>query len=206
MRIGIYGGSFNPVHKGHTSLAESLVQQGCVDEVWLLVSPLNPLKQEVSADIAAYEHRLKMAELACEGKAGLKVSDFENRLPVPSYMVSTLAELCKAYPEHEFVLVIGADNWESFPRWYNYQEIIDKYSILVYRRPGYNVDEDALPSSVRMVTTPLYDISSTQIRHSVLVGEMLTEWVDEKVASYIREKGLYLPLPLSDCFEEENGC
>lgn len=191
MKIGIYGGSFNPVHKGHTQLAESLVNQGLVDEVWLLVSPLNPLKQEVSADIAPYEHRLQMAELACEGIAGLQVSDFESKLSVPSYMVNTLGELSKAYPEHEFVLVIGADNWESFPRWYNGDEIVTNYGILVYRRPGCEIDEESLPPSVRMVTTPLYDISSTEIRRSVVEGKTLTEWLDEKVAEYIVDKGLY---------------
>lgn len=191
MRIGIYGGSFNPVHKGHTQLAESLVEQGLVDEVWLLVSPLNPLKQSSSSEIAAYEHRLKMAELAIEGKEGLKVSDFENHLPIPSYMVNTLAELSKAYPQHQFVLVIGADNWESFPRWYHSQEIIDSYGILVYRRPGFDIDEESLPATVRMVTTPLYDISSTQIRNSIQCGDLLTQWVEESVAEYILRERLY---------------
>ncbi len=192
MRIGIYGGSFNPVHKGHTNLAASLVRQKLVDEVWLLVSPLNPLKQSAASDIAAYEHRLRMAELATESAEGVKVSDFENHLPIPSYMVNTLGELQMAYPEHEFVLVIGADNWQSFPRWYHADEIIATYSILVYRRPGCEIDEDTLPPSVRMVTTPLYDISSTQIRHSVQEGATLTQWLDERVAEYIREKKIYL--------------
>ncbi|MBQ0024095.1 MAG: nicotinate-nucleotide adenylyltransferase, partial [Prevotellaceae bacterium] len=186
MRIGIYGGSFNPVHKGHTNLAASLVRQKLVDEVWLLVSPLNPLKQSAASDIAAYEHRLRMAELATESAEGVKVSDFENHLPIPSYMVNTLGELQMAYPEHEFVLVIGADNWQSFPRWYHADEIIATYPILVYRRPGCEIDEDTLPPSVRMATTPLYDISSTQIRHSVQEGATLTQWLDERVAEYIR--------------------
>ena len=136
MRIGIYGGSFNPIHKGHTELAASIVQQGLVDELWLLVSPLNPLKQGETSDIAEYEHRLSMARLATEDIEGVKVSDFEKNLPLPSYTITTLGELHKAYPEHEFLLVIGADNWERFPRWYHAQEIIDTYSILIYRRPG----------------------------------------------------------------------
>ena len=84
MRIGIYGGSFNPIHKGHTHLAASIVAQGMADELWLLVSPLNPLKQDATSDIAEYEHRLKMAELATEGIEGVKVSDFERHLPLPS--------------------------------------------------------------------------------------------------------------------------
>ncbi len=192
MRIGIYGGSFNPIHKGHTQLAASIVEQGLVDELWLLVSPLNPLKSGEVSDIAEYEHRLKMAELATEGIQGVKVSDFERHLPLPSYTVKTLAALREAYPKHEFVLVIGADNWERFPRWYRADEIIEKYQILVYRRPGCEMDETVLPSSVQVVETPLYDVSSTEIRASVKKGRMMRRWLDSRVARYIKEKGLYL--------------
>lgn len=191
MRIGVYGGSFNPIHKGHTELAASIVQQGLVDELWLLVSPLNPLKQDATSDIAEFEHRLNMARLATEPIVGVKVSDFERNLPIPSYTVTTLGELRKAYPEHEFVLVIGADNWERFPRWYHAQEIIDTYSILIYRRPGCQMDETALPSSVQVVDTPLYDVSSTQIRDSVKKGRMMRRWLDARVARYIKKHQLY---------------
>ncbi len=194
MRIGIYGGSFNPIHKGHTELAASIVQQGLVDELWLLVSPLNPLKQGETSDIAEYEHRLSMARLAAEDIEGVKVSDFEKNLPLPSYTITTLGELHKAYPEHEFVLVIGADNWERFPRWYHAQEIIDTYSILIYRRPGCEMDETLLPPSVQVVDTPLYDISSTEIRESAKKGRMPLKWVDRKVATYISVHHLYSPL------------
>ena len=192
MKIGIYGGSFNPVHRGHVELAASIVKQGLVDELWLLVSPLNPLKQGAESDIAEYEHRLNMARLATEGVDGVKLSDFERHLPVPSYTITTLGELHKAYPESEFVLVIGADNWERFPRWYHAQEIIDQYSILVYRRPGCEMDESHLPASVKVVETPLYDISSTQIREAVEKGRMPLKWVNRKVAAYIREHHLYV--------------
>ena len=194
MRIGIYGGSFNPIHRGHTELAASIVRQGLVDELWLLVSPLNPLKQDATSDIAEYEHRLNMARLATEGIEGVKVSDFERHLPIPSYTITTLGELRNAYPEHEFVLVIGADNWERFPRWYHAQEIIATYSILIYRRPGCEMDETLLPPSVQVVDTPLYDISSTEIRESVKKGRMPLKWVDRKVATYIRVHHLYSPL------------
>ena len=192
MRIGIYGGSFNPIHKGHTQLAASIVAQGLVDELWLLVSPLNPLKSGEMSNIAEYEHRLKMAELATEGIKGVNVSDFERHLPLPSYTINTLGELQKAYPEHEFVLVIGADNWERFPRWYHADEIIEKYRILIYRRPGCEIDETSLPASVQVVETPLYDVSSTQIRESVKKGRMMRRWLDEKVARYIKRHQLYL--------------
>lgn len=192
MKIGIYGGSFNPVHIGHTRLAASILQQALVDELWLLVSPLNPLKQNAAADIAAYEHRLAMAELAVSDVEGLRVSDFERSLPVPSYMVNTLAALQTANPDDEFVLVIGADNWADFSKWYHHEEIVSRYSILVYRRPGCDIDESSLPPSVRVVDTPLYDISSTEIRQSIQNGAPLDEWIDSKVADYIRRNKLYL--------------
>jgi len=191
MRIGIYGGSFNPIHRGHTELAASIVRQGLVDELWLMVSPLNPLKSGEVSDIAEYEHRLRMAELATKGIDGVRVSDFERSLPLPSYTITTLGELRKAYPEHEFVLVIGADNWERFPRWYHAEEIVEKYRILVYRRPGCELDETTLPSSVLVVDTPLYDVSSTQIRESVKNGRLMRRWLDEKVARYIKRHHLY---------------
>ena len=192
MRIGIYGGSFNPIHKGHTQLAASIVAQGKVDELWLLVSPLNPLKSGEVSDMAEYEHRLTMAKLATGSLEGVKVSDFERHLPLPSYTIATLGELCKTYPEHEFVLVIGADNWENFPRWFHADEIIANYSILIYRRPGCELDEKALPSSVQVVETPLFDVSSTQIRESVKKGRMMRRWLDARVAEYIKTHQLYI--------------
>lgn len=191
MKIGIYGGSFNPIHTGHTQLAASILQQGLVDELWLLVSPLNPLKQAVAGDIADYHHRLAMAELASGGIDGLRVSDFESHLPVPSYMVHTLAALQEAYLDDEFTLVIGADNWADFHKWYHSEEIIGGYSVLVYRRPGCAIDESSLPPSVSVVDTPLYDISSTDIRNSIRDGKPLTRWMDSKVADYIRSNNLY---------------
>lgn len=191
MRIGIYGGSFNPIHKGHTQLAASIVAQGLVDELWLMVSPLNPLKSGEVSDIAEYEHRLRMAELATQRIDGVKVSDFERSLPLPSYTITTLGELQKAYPEHEFTLVIGADNWEQFPRWYHADEIIERYQILIYRRPGCEFDETSLSASVKVVDTPLFDISSTEIRTSIAEGKPLTKWVDRKVLTYIKRHHLY---------------
>lgn len=191
MRIGIYGGSFNPIHKGHTQLAASIVAQGLVDELWLMVSPLNPLKSGEVSDIAEYEHRLRMAELATQRIDGVKVSDFERSLPLPSYTITTLGELQKAYPEHEFTLVIGADNWEQFPRWYHADEIIERYQILIYRRPGCEFDETSLPASVKVVDTPLFDVSSTEIRTSIAEGKPLTKWVDRKVLTYIKRHHLY---------------
>ena len=191
MRIGLYGGSYNPIHIGHTSLAQSLVEQGLVDEVWLLVSPLNPLKQDTQNEFADYADRLRMAELATKDCKSICVSDYENHLPRPSYMINTLRSLASDFPQHSFCLVIGADNWESFHRWYKADEIIANYTILVYNRPGYPLDEANLPSSVKVVNTPLYDISSTQIREALRQGKRPTQFVAPEVLDYIQEHGLY---------------
>lgn len=203
MKIGIYGGTFNPVHKGHTSLAESLVQQGLVDEVWLLVSPLNPFKQANTAEFAPYDDRLRMTELAVQRKKGLRASDFENHLPLPSYMFNTLCELSKTYPQHEFHLVIGADNWQRFSQWYKSEELIAQFPILIYRRPGYDISDEkwiiqeTAPlvireyKSIKIVDTPLYDISSTQLREAIRKGRISKRWLSAPVVRYIDEKKLY---------------
>lgn len=196
MRIGIYGGSFNPIHIGHTSLAQSLVEQKIVDEVWLLVSPMNPLKQSANPDILDYAERLHIARLATEGMNGIRVSDFENSLPIPSYMVNTLSELTKAYPQHQFSLIIGADNWSDFHKWYKWKDILTSYPIIIYRRPGYDLDttSDAVQSakSITIADTPLYPISSTQIRQAIRQGQIPSEWLSPNAIEYIKERGLYL--------------
>lgn len=191
MKIGIYGGSFNPIHKGHTSLASAILTQGLVDELWLMVSPLNPLKQGHEGEIAEYGHRVRMAEIAAEGVKGLRVSDFESRLPVPSYMYNTLDRLRHEYEGKEFVLVIGADNWRNFHRWYRAEDILKEYGVLVYRRPGFEMDEEGLPESVKVVDTDLYDVSSTQIRETIRNGESADEWLEKGVSAYIEKYGLY---------------
>lgn len=191
MKIGIYGGSFNPIHKGHTSLASAILTQGLVDELWLMVSPLNPLKQGHEGEIAEYGHRVRMAEIAAEGVKGLRVSDFESRLPVPSYMYNTLDRLRHEYEGKEFVLVIGADNWRNFHRWYRVEDILKEYGVLVYRRPGFEMDEEGLPESVKVVDTDLYDVSSTQIRETIRNGESAEEWLEKGVSAYIEKYGLY---------------
>lgn len=195
MRIGIYGGSFNPIHIGHASLAQSLIKQQIVDEVWLLVSPLNPLKQSSNPDILDYEERLHIARLATKGMQGIRVSDFESSLPIPSYTVTTLNELTKTYPQHTFCLIIGADNWQDFRKWYKWEEILASYPIVIYRRPGYDLDTTSetflSTESITIADTPLYPISSTEIRQAIRQGQIPTEWLAPKVVKYIIKKGLY---------------
>lgn len=195
MRIGIYGGSFNPIHIGHTSLTQSLVEQKIVDEVWLLVSPLNPLKQSANPDILDYEERLSIARLATEGMERIRVSDFESKLPIPSYTVTTLAHLTKAYPQHTFSLIIGADNWQDFHRWHKWEEILTTYPIIIYRRPGYELniphDTQKTAKEITIAETPLYPVSSTEIRQAIRKGEIPHEWLAPKVLDYIKLNNLY---------------
>lgn len=191
MRIGIFGGSFNPIHTGHTRLGQWLVRKNYVDELWFMVSPLNPLKQD-STELLPDELRLQLARLAVEGKAGLRVSDFEMHLPRPSYMVHTLAQLRQAYPQHEFLLIIGADNWLRFNQWRNSEEIMLHHRLLVYPRPGYALDTASMPQGVSLVATPLFDISSTQIRQAIANGHYHGLGLSPKVWKSIKQNRYYL--------------
>ena len=168
-RIGIFGGSFNPIHVGHIALAKSIRQKAGLDEVWLMVSPQNPLKQE--ADLLSDELRLEMARLAVEGEEGIVASDFEFHLPRPSYTRETLRQLSNAYPDHTFVLLIGGDNWAHFERWRHWQDILWHYDVVVYPRdehPG-TIDAQLLP------------ISSTEVRQRVLRGESIEGLVPDAI-------------------------
>lgn len=165
MIIGIYGGSFNPIHQGHLALGRWLVRHALVDELWFMVSPQNPLKP--AAGLLDDDARLSLARLAVGRSRRLHVSDFEFSLPRPSFMADTLAALRQSHPEHEFILVIGADNWHDFPRWHHPYDILAHHSLIVYPRPGYAIDATTLPHGVTLVATPLLDISSTQIRHAI---------------------------------------
>lgn len=163
MRTGIYGGSFNPIHLGHVCLAKTLAESGLVDEMWLLVSPQNPFK--VDEQLLDDEKRLHLAQLAVRDVSGVEVCDREFFLPRPSYMYNTLQALSQEHPDREFVLVIGADNWERFPAWYRSQDILSDYRIIIYPRPGYTLQN--VPQGVTIANTPLLDISSTEIRNHI---------------------------------------
>jgi len=189
-KIGVFGGSFNPIHIGHVALARELCQSHMIDELWMLVSPLNPLKQG-NPDIADYEERLEMARLALKDDASIKVSDFEATLPIPSYTYTTLHALANTYPEDEFHLVIGADNWLQFGNWYRGEDIVKEFRILMYARPGCDIDIETLPASVTLVNTHLYDISSTLVRQRAANGLSLSGLVPPDVENYIKDKGLY---------------
>ncbi len=188
--VGIYGGSFNPIHDGHTQLGKWLCDNGYVDELWFLVSPLNPHKIG-DTSLLDDETRLHLAKLAIEECATLKVCDFEMHLPRPSYMVNTLFSLRETYPDIDFILVIGADNWERFNLWYKPDEIMRHHRILVYPREGYLVDSDSLPGGVTLVDSPIYNISSTEIREQIRKGTYDGRMISPNVWTEIKRLGLY---------------
>ena len=185
-RTGIYGGSFNPIHEGHVRLAQALAESHLVDEVWLLVSPQNPFK--VDEHLMDDGVRLHLARLAVADVPGVEVCDREFFLPRPSYMYHTLEALSREHPDREFVLVIGADNWERFPRWYRSQDILASYRIIIYPRPGYVLRD--VPESVTVADTPLYDISSTELRRRLSCPDYNGEGLCPAVWREIKKKGL----------------
>ena len=180
IRTGIFGGSFNPIHNGHISLACQLREKAGLDEVWLMVSPQNPLKAQ--ADLLDDQIRMEMARLAVEGETGIIASDYEMHLPKPSYTWNTLEALKRDYPDREFVLMIGGDNWQLFDKWYRADDIRNQYQIIVYPRRGYEGGIDGLD---------LIDISSTEIRDCIQAGKPINHLVPKAVAEYIKEHELY---------------
>lgn len=185
MRITLFGGSFNPVHIGHIGLARELLRQRLADEVWLVVSPQNPLK--AAAGLLPDAQRLALARKGTGGIDGLRVSDIEMGMPRPSYTWHTLQKLAMLYPADEFSLLIGADNWALFPKWYRAEDIATHYSITVYPRSGYPIDPSALPPTVRLLDVPLLDISSTAIRRRVAAGQSIGGLVPREIEQQVNE-------------------
>ena len=179
IRTGIFGGSFNPIHNGHIQLARQLREAARLDEVWLMVSPQNPLKQQ--AGLLADDLRLQLARQAVQDEPGITVSDYEFHLPRPSYTWNTLQALTADFADREFVLMIGGDNWETFQRWYRADDIVSSYRLVVYPRRGSTIDRAKLPPTVQVVDAELLDISSTDIRRRVRQGKPITGLVPDSL-------------------------
>jgi nicotinate-nucleotide adenylyltransferase len=186
-RIGIFGGSFNPIHCGHVNIASWIVEHNYVDEVWLMISPQNPLKE--AANLMPEQERMALAQLALENIKGVKASDFEWSLPRPSYTWSTLCALRKAYPDTEFYLIIGGDNWVNFNQWANTDLILSSTPILVYPRPNSNINTAELPERVTLLSgAPRFPYSSTQVRESLRSGHIPTDMLPHAVANKLCSK------------------
>lgn len=183
IRTGIYGGSFNPIHFGHIALARHILEDSDLDEIWFLVSPQNPLKQH--SQLLDDDKRLSMARQALAEEKGLTASDYEFHLPLPSYTWNTLQHLSADYPERKFSLIIGGDNWACFDRWWHTDDIVRHYPIIIYPREDFPIDETTLPSSVKLVHTPLFNVSSTQIRHLIHEGKSIHGLVPDVIEAQV---------------------
>lgn len=185
VRTGIFGGSFNPPHIGHLAIANYICEFEDLDEVWFMVSPHNPFKQE--SELMDDELRLKLMHLAVEDYPRFKVSDFEFSLPRPSYSINTLEKLKEKYPDRLFTLIIGADNWQVFNKWKDADKIIDSFDIFVYPRKGYEIDKQSLPENVKLSNAPIIEISSTFIRESFNEGKDVRFFLPEKVYKELKK-------------------
>lgn len=187
MQIGIFSGSFNPIHLGHTRLAQYIADHAGLDEVWLMVSPNNPLKP--AGSLMDEQIRFMLAERATAGLPHISASDFEFSLPRPSYTVRTLEALGNAYPEHTFSLIIGSDNMAIFHLWREWETILRDYRIIVYPREGDDLEtlEVRYPQMEVIEGAPLLDVSATQIRENADDDELLGKWLHPEVKDFLKK-------------------
>ncbi|MGZ3846914.1 MAG: nicotinate (nicotinamide) nucleotide adenylyltransferase [Flavisolibacter sp.] len=188
MKIGLYFGSFNPIHVGHLIIVSHILNQAAVDRIWFVVSPLNPFKE--SATLLNEYDRLHLVQKAIETDLRLKVTDIEFSLPKPSYTVHTLAYLTEKYPEHTFSIIMGSDGFQNLDKWKNPEIIISNHQIIIYKRPGFEVD-NKLNANITIMNAPLLDISSTHIRDLIKSGKSIKYLVPPEVEEEILASGLY---------------
>ncbi len=189
MKIGLFFGSFNPIHIGHLIIANFMATQTDLDKIWLVVSPQNPLK--LKKTLARDYDRLHMARLGIGDNPRMEASQVEFGLPKPSYTVDTLAFLREKYPERTFALIMGGDNLASLHLWKNYEHILAHYDIYVYQRPGMELGELATHPRVKLCAAPLLDISATYIRECLRSGKSVRYLVPEPVWEYLETSPLY---------------
>jgi nicotinate-nucleotide adenylyltransferase len=194
-KVGLYFGSFNPIHIGHLAIAGYMTEYAGIDQIWFVVSPQNPLKKKET--LLDDRHRLRMTELAIGDNDHLKASDIEFKLPVPSYTIDTLAWLKEKYPRNKFVLVMGEDNLYTFHKWKNAKELAANYSLYVYPRPGtvrpphVLLDELIEKADIHFVNAPHMEISGTFIRNGIKSKKDMSYFLPPAVWKYIKEMHFY---------------
>lgn len=194
-KVGLYFGSFNPVHIGHTAIAGYITEFTGINQVWFVVSPHNPLKKKET--LLADRHRLYLTQLAIGDNDKMRVSDIELKLPVPSYTIDTLTYLKEKYPENEFSLIMGEDNLYTLHKWKNAEDLVRKYEIYVYPRPDSKkpasplLDQIIKIAVIHKINAPLMDISGTFIRDGIRNGKDMSYFLNPAVWKYIKEMHFY---------------
>ncbi len=188
-KIALFFGSFNPVHVGHMIIANFIAGQSDIYEVWMVVSPHNPLKDKAS--LANGNERLHMVNLAIGNNTKIKASNVEFSLPKPSYTIDTLTYLVEKHPNYEFVLIMGGDNLAGFKKWKNYEIILEKFSIIVYSRPNYDLGDLQNHPSITIAEAPLLDLSASYVRNAINDGKSIQYLVPDEVFKYLDGSSLY---------------
>ena len=188
MKIGLYFGSFNPVHVAHLIIANYILNESDIEKIWFIISPQNPFKTE--SNLLNEYHRLHLVRLATEDDNRIKVSDIEFGLPKPSYTTNTLAYLAEKHPEHEFCIIMGSDSFQNLNKWKNYEVIIKNYPIYVYLRPGFHA-ENKIGANLHILNAPLLQLSATLIRKYIREGKSVRYMIPEKVLDEIEKGGYY---------------
>ena len=191
MKIGLYFGTFNPIHVGHLTIANHMAEYSDLDQVWFVVTPHNPFKKKSS--LLDNNHRFQMVDRAVEDYPKLSVSDIEFKLPQPNYTINTLTHLEEKYPDYEFALIMGEDNLKSFHKWKNYELILERYHIYVYPRISDGIIETQFDnhSKIHKVDAPIMELSSTFIRKAIKEGKNIRPMLPEHVWSYLDEMNFY---------------
>lgn len=188
MKVGLYFGSFNPIHTGHCIIANHLINDTSLNQVWFVVSPQNPFKSQNS--LLNEYHRLHMVQVAIEGEISLRASDIEFQLPRPSYTIDTMTYLQEKHPSHNFSIIMGSDSFQNLKNWKNYQQLISRFEIYIYLRPGFEIKDINL-ENIHVVNAPLLQISSTHIRENVRMKKSIRYLVPDKVKEEIERNSYY---------------
>ncbi len=189
MEIGLYFGSFNPIHHGHLIIASHILYNSNLDQLWFVVSPQNPLKQ--SAGLLNEYHRLYLVQLSVEEEKNMRAIDIEFKLQKPSYTIDTLTYLVEKYPDHSFSVIMGSDSFQNISRWKNYEQLLKNYPIYIYPRSGSSEIEKYPNARVTVVKAPILEISATQIRNNIKEGKSIRFLVPDKVREEIEKNGYY---------------
>ncbi|NOR75808.1 MAG: nicotinate-nucleotide adenylyltransferase [Draconibacterium sp.] len=190
LKIGLYFGSYNPIHIGHLAIANYIVEYTDIDQLWFVVSPQNPFKKKINL-LDDYQ-RLDMVQRAIEDDDRMRASNIEFNLPKPSYTIDTLAYIKDRHPNYQFAILMGSDNLENFHKWKNYETIVENYGVIVYPRPGFDKSKVQFHKNITIVeNAPLMEISSSFIRNAIQSGKDVRHFVPQKIWKYIEEMNFY---------------